>query len=972
MIRALDDTPTAVSDGPVSVTEDGLSSIGGDVLSNDVAGADSAASFVGWSAGDGAAIAALNTYGTLTQNGDGTWTYVLDNSRAATQALTASDSLSYTLNYTMADADGDQSPATLTVTIHGADDDASVVTASASGPDATVTERGLTSVADTGETVTGTFGVSATDGIAGITVGGVSFTLAQMQAFATSNGVVNTGEGVLTLTGYSGTASGGQVSYRYTLSATIDNDSKVPTGADTVDGAGFNDSVTVTVTGVGGSTASDALVIRALDDTPTASTAQRTGTVDEDGVTGGIAGGTGDVAGEATVASGSVVALFNSGADAPLSYVLAGDTVTQLTALGLKSGGLNLSYSVSGDTVTAKAGSAAIFTFQLTSAGAYTFTLVGPLDHAPGGNENDLTLNLSGLIVATDQDGDAVTAAANALFITVDDDSPAPFAPDPAAVLDTAIAPTAFKLNLALGADGLGSAVFDIANNGMLARDVAGNLLKLDGQQLYLFGDGTGTLTGTTSSTGAGGTVAFTLILNPLTNTYTVDLNGTISNGTEFSVSSLTSAAAGNVEFRGIGADSTAQAVDILLSARGADGTVGTVNTSSTSIGVDSQSIKAGAAVRMDFVTNLTSGGGGGSGFNYTGHQSALSFKQFIPQVQGAQANTVSIAVAAIVDTTSDQTFPYTLAGIGADPNESLATVIGVTVWEGATAREFTADGTLGGITVDFRADGTVLIAGLQEGDSYQIRTSTPFQAVLVEAPTANDYSFDLGTFSLETVNDRSPINLAFEVDASDADGDAVSGTLSVALLPNHTDSAFGVALGNETDQTLDGNAEGNTVAGLAGADTLNGNGGNDFLLGGAGNDILVGGAGSDVLYGQTGDDTLTGGTGGADTVSDRFVFQRGDVGHGVDTITDFKVAALGAGGDVLDIGDLLTGAGITPAAFDGNPASYLVVTAGVSTTIAFDADGAGAGAAVQIATLQNVNTTLNTLLSNGQIDATP
>jgi len=116
--------------------------------------------------------------------------------------------------------------------------------------------------------VTGTFTVTATDGIASITVGGTSFTLAQMQAFATTNGSVNTGEGVLKLTGYD--AGTGKVSYSYTLSATIDNDSKVPTGNDTVDGTGFNDSVHLTVTGVGGTTASDDLVIRAVDDTPTA------------------------------------------------------------------------------------------------------------------------------------------------------------------------------------------------------------------------------------------------------------------------------------------------------------------------------------------------------------------------------------------------------------------------------------------------------------------------------------------------------------------------------------------------------------------------------------------------------------------------------------------------------------------------------------------------------------------------------
>src|SRR5438309_3898039 len=58
--------------------------------------------------------------------------------------------------------------------------------------------------------------------------------------------------------------------YSYTLSATIDNDSKVPTGNDTVDLTGFNDSVALTVHGIGGTTASDNLVLRAVDDTPTA------------------------------------------------------------------------------------------------------------------------------------------------------------------------------------------------------------------------------------------------------------------------------------------------------------------------------------------------------------------------------------------------------------------------------------------------------------------------------------------------------------------------------------------------------------------------------------------------------------------------------------------------------------------------------------------------------------------------------
>ncbi|WP_395446400.1 beta strand repeat-containing protein (plasmid) [Aminobacter sp. UC22_36] len=270
VIRIVDDVPTAVNDGPYGVVEDGASSVSGNVLTNDISGADTPKAFGAWDAAqDSAAVTALNSYGTLVQNGDGTWSYVLDNSRAATQALTASSNLSYTLHYTMTDADGDTSPATLTITITGANDSASVVTAALEGPDATVYEAGLnpngSNAGATSETTGGSFTISATDGIQNIVIGGQSFTLAQIQAFATTNGTVNTGEGILTLTSYTGTATSGTVSYSYTLSATIDNDTKA--GAT---GAGFDDAVTLTVNGVGGTTASDDLVIRIVDDVPTA------------------------------------------------------------------------------------------------------------------------------------------------------------------------------------------------------------------------------------------------------------------------------------------------------------------------------------------------------------------------------------------------------------------------------------------------------------------------------------------------------------------------------------------------------------------------------------------------------------------------------------------------------------------------------------------------------------------------------
>ncbi|EKP0309981.1 VCBS domain-containing protein, partial [Aeromonas veronii] len=153
-------------------------SLSGNVLGNDASGADTAASFVRWSA-DGhdndPAVTALNTYGTFTQDAlTGAWSYQLDNSRAATQGLTSSFNQSYDVWYTMKDADGDESIAKLTITINGADDRQSVTVEAAGGKNSTVYETALVDGrnelsdpapnSDEREAVSGTFTVSATDG----------------------------------------------------------------------------------------------------------------------------------------------------------------------------------------------------------------------------------------------------------------------------------------------------------------------------------------------------------------------------------------------------------------------------------------------------------------------------------------------------------------------------------------------------------------------------------------------------------------------------------------------------------------------------------------------------------------------------------------------------------------------------------------------------------------------------------------
>jgi Ca2+-binding RTX toxin-like protein len=73
------------------------------------------------------------------------------------------------------------------------------------------------------------------------------------------------------------------------------------------------------------------------------------------------------------------------------------------------------------------------------------------------------------------------------------------------------------------------------------------------------------------------------------------------------------------------------------------------------------------------------------------------------------------------------------------------------------------------------------------------------------------------------------------------------------------------------------------------GFDTLRGENGRDFLSceGGGGSSFLDGGEERDTLVGGLGGDTLAG---GIDELRDAYVFERGSVGEGVDTIRQFRL----------------------------------------------------------------------------------
>ncbi len=180
-----------------------------------------------------------------------------------------------------------------------------------------------------------------------------------------------------------------------------------------------------------------------------------------------------------------------------------------------------------------------------------------------------------------------------------------------------------------------------------------------------------------------------------------------------------------------------------------------------------------------------------------------------------------------------------------------------------------------------------------------------------------------------------------------------------------YTDSATGIRVDLQVAATNTGIAAGDTFTsvehlyGTYSSDTLLGDavdnvlwgaGGNDMVFGRNGNDTLFAGAGNDTIYGNAGNDQLFGEAG-----QDVFVFDSGLGAGNVDTIMDYSVAddtihledaiftALAAG--ALSAGAFTIGAGATAA-------GHRIIYNSATGTLSYDADGNGAGAAVQFATL--------------------
>ncbi|WP_275288442.1 retention module-containing protein, partial [Halomonas elongata] len=195
----IEDTEPAASDDSAAIGEDATSPVTGNVLDNDTESADTPSEvvFTDTSA----------SYGSFVDNGDGSWSYQVDTTNGAVQALDDGDTLTETFTYTLTDADGDTSTATLTVTINGATDGPPTVDIDDNAPNAEGADHSV--VEATGNTISGSATVGAEAGIDSVTVNGQDIT------DASNNPVTLQGdEGTLTITGYD--AATGEITYDYT------------------------------------------------------------------------------------------------------------------------------------------------------------------------------------------------------------------------------------------------------------------------------------------------------------------------------------------------------------------------------------------------------------------------------------------------------------------------------------------------------------------------------------------------------------------------------------------------------------------------------------------------------------------------------------------------------------------------------------------------------------------------------------
>ncbi|MDW9402829.1 retention module-containing protein [Pseudomonas soli] len=252
-----DDVPRAVNDSNATTATEQHLELSGNVLTNDIQGADRIPS------GPVVAGTFVGTYGTLVLAADGSYTYTLNTNDPDFKNLHGGGSGVENFTYTLKDADGDTSTATLTLNVSNLDDPVTLGGLDVKGGELTVYEKNLADGSAPNPdalTQSGTFTVTAPDGLQTLNVGGITVVSGGVAA-SFPQSITTTLGNTLTITGYN--PATGVISYSYTL---LDNESHA-----NGDGANsLSEHFTVTATDTDGSTATGSLDVNIVDDLPKA------------------------------------------------------------------------------------------------------------------------------------------------------------------------------------------------------------------------------------------------------------------------------------------------------------------------------------------------------------------------------------------------------------------------------------------------------------------------------------------------------------------------------------------------------------------------------------------------------------------------------------------------------------------------------------------------------------------------------
>lgn len=333
--------------------------------------------------------------------------------------------------------------------------------------------------------------------------------------------------------------------------------------------------------------------------------------------------------------------------------------------------------------------------------------------------------------------------------------------------------------------------------------------------------------------------------------------------------------------------------------------------------------------------SNLTFSGGGSSEYPLN-INAGVAFDQLVFTTQAGSWRPEIKSVSSI-DYNSSVSFNLGYELLDADTDRATGSV-SLTLNSNGSSSLYDINGRDGNDQITVRSDGTTVDLQLggygQTASAQTVQTTTSTSQVInsgggndyVEAGAGNDvvYLGDSGSNSHPVSGVAPTVDDVMASKLMQLDTDQLlqsDGTLSATARQTSSSNSSGAFAWADLAHAGSGDDK---VYGEAGTDLIYGGAGNDKLYGGAGNDGLRGGAGADLLVGGQGNDVVRG-----DLGIDTFRWQLGDQGTTAsparDIVMDFQK---GAGGDVLDLQDLLQGENA------GNLEQYLHFTASGSDTL--------------------------------------